>query len=198
MDLIYGFCRVSTKRQNIERQVRNILEKYPNAYIVKEYYTGTKLEGRKEWIKLYNLVKKEAEEKKRREEEMRRKAEEERKQQERMKQEQERMRREQEEKLAIQKREQEEQERIKKEQAERIRREQEELRRKEEHSKLPETPIIEEPKVEKHVLEAPVQTPMFEPKEDIQITEKEPKKELEHEITEDEFFDDFFSDDDDE
>ena len=61
MDLIYGFCRVSTKRQNIERQVRNILEKYPNVYIVKEYYTGTKLEGRKEWIKLYNLVKKEAE-----------------------------------------------------------------------------------------------------------------------------------------
>ena len=61
MDLTYGFCRVSTKRQNIERQVRNILEKYPNAYIVKEYYTGTKLEGRKEWIKLYNLVKKEAE-----------------------------------------------------------------------------------------------------------------------------------------
>ena len=61
MDLIYGFCRVSTKRQNIERQVRNVLEKYPNAYIVKEYYTGTKLEGRKEWIKLYNLVKKEAE-----------------------------------------------------------------------------------------------------------------------------------------
>ena len=61
MDLIYGFCRVSTKRQNIERQVRNILEKYPNAYIVKEYYTGTKLEGRKEWTKLYNLVKKEAE-----------------------------------------------------------------------------------------------------------------------------------------
>ena len=61
MDLIYGFCRVSTKRQNIERQVRNILEKYPNPYIVKEYYTGTKLEGRKEWTKLYNLVKKEAE-----------------------------------------------------------------------------------------------------------------------------------------
>lgn len=61
MDLIFGFCRVSTKRQHIERQVRNILEKYPNAYIVKEYYTGTKLEGRKEWNKLYNLVKKEVE-----------------------------------------------------------------------------------------------------------------------------------------
>ena len=61
MDLIFGFCRVSTKMQHIERQVRNILEKYPNAYIVKEYYTGTKLEGRKEWTKLYNLVKKEAE-----------------------------------------------------------------------------------------------------------------------------------------
>ena len=59
MEITFGFCRVSTQHQNIERQVRNILEKYPNATIVKEYYTGTKLEGRKEWNKLYELVKKE-------------------------------------------------------------------------------------------------------------------------------------------
>lgn len=59
MEIIFGFCRVSTLHQNIERQVRNILEKYPNARIVKEYYTGTKLDGRKEWNKLYELVKKE-------------------------------------------------------------------------------------------------------------------------------------------
>lgn len=59
MEIIFGFCRVSTLHQNIERQVRNILEKYPNARIVREYYTGTKLDGRKEWNKLYELVKKE-------------------------------------------------------------------------------------------------------------------------------------------
>ena len=55
---VYAFCRVSTAHQNIERQVRNILERYPNAIVVKEYYTGTKLEGRTERNKLYNQVKK--------------------------------------------------------------------------------------------------------------------------------------------
>ena len=59
MELIFGFCRVSTLRQNIDRQVRNILKKYPSAIIIKEYFTGTKLDGRKEWNKLYNLVKQE-------------------------------------------------------------------------------------------------------------------------------------------
>lgn len=50
----YGYCRISTPKQSIERQVRNILLKYPSAYIVKEIYTGTKVVGRKEWEKLYN------------------------------------------------------------------------------------------------------------------------------------------------
>ena len=50
----YGVARVSTPKQNLERQVRNILEKYPNAYIVKIKYTGTTLLGNKE---LENLVK---------------------------------------------------------------------------------------------------------------------------------------------
>lgn len=35
----YGVVRISTSRQNMERQVRNILAKYPGAKIVKETYT---------------------------------------------------------------------------------------------------------------------------------------------------------------
>ena len=54
----YGYCRISRPKQSIERQVRNILDLYPNAYIVKEVFTGTKIEGRNEWNKLYNMVKK--------------------------------------------------------------------------------------------------------------------------------------------
>lgn len=40
---IYGYCRISTKKQNIDRQVRNILAAYPDANIIKEVYTGTSL-----------------------------------------------------------------------------------------------------------------------------------------------------------
>lgn len=57
MEKNYLYCRVSTKYQSIERQVRNGLEKYPNAFVIKEYYTGTTTD-RKEWNKLYSLVKK--------------------------------------------------------------------------------------------------------------------------------------------
>jgi len=42
---VYGYCRISTGKQNIERQERNILEKYPKAHIVKEVFTGTKSQG---------------------------------------------------------------------------------------------------------------------------------------------------------
>ena len=38
--MIYGYCRISTQKQNIERQERNILAEYPNAKIIKEAYTG--------------------------------------------------------------------------------------------------------------------------------------------------------------
>lgn len=55
---IYGYVRISTKKQSIERQVRNIKERYPNAIIVKEIYTGTKLEERKEFNKLLSKIKK--------------------------------------------------------------------------------------------------------------------------------------------
>lgn len=32
---VYGYCRISTLQQNIERQVRNIAAAYPAAHIVR-------------------------------------------------------------------------------------------------------------------------------------------------------------------
>lgn len=40
---IYGYCRISTMKQNIERQIANIKKEYPNALIITEEYTGTKI-----------------------------------------------------------------------------------------------------------------------------------------------------------
>lgn len=54
---IYGYCRISRKTMSIERQVRNILNEYPNAHIFKEAYTGTKIAGRKELDKLLRILK---------------------------------------------------------------------------------------------------------------------------------------------
>lgn len=54
---LYGYCRISRKTQNIDRQVRNILAAYPAAHIVKEAFTGTKIEGRKELDKLLKVLK---------------------------------------------------------------------------------------------------------------------------------------------
>lgn len=56
MNKIYGYCRISTSKQNIERQHRNILGEYPNAIIIDEAFTGTKIEGRKEFNKLLNII----------------------------------------------------------------------------------------------------------------------------------------------
>lgn len=58
MNRIYGYCRISSPKQNIDRQVRNIKNIYPNAYIVQETFTGTKIDGRKEFQKLLNKIKK--------------------------------------------------------------------------------------------------------------------------------------------
>lgn len=55
--MIYGYCRISTAKQNIDRQVRNILSTYPNAKIVKETFTGTKFQGRKELDKILKTIK---------------------------------------------------------------------------------------------------------------------------------------------
>lgn len=53
----YGYARISTAKQNIERQIRNIKQSYPNAHIVKEVFTGTKIQSRKELDKLLKQVK---------------------------------------------------------------------------------------------------------------------------------------------
>ena len=49
--MIYGYARISTKKQSIARQIRNIKSAYPEAVIVQEAYTGTKM-NRPEWDKL--------------------------------------------------------------------------------------------------------------------------------------------------
>lgn len=53
----YGYCRISTPKQNIDRQVRNILVSYPDAKIIREIYTGTRVQGRKELDKLLQQIK---------------------------------------------------------------------------------------------------------------------------------------------
>ena len=54
---IYGYCRISKKTQIIDRQIKNIKGKYPEAIIIQEAFTGTRVEGRKEFNKLLNRVK---------------------------------------------------------------------------------------------------------------------------------------------
>lgn len=53
---MYGYCRISTRQQSIERQIRNIKTEYANVVIIQEVYTGTK-QDRPEWNKLYSKVK---------------------------------------------------------------------------------------------------------------------------------------------
>lgn len=54
---VYGYCRISTRKQNIERQERNIKAEYGNAVIFKEAYTGTKID-RPVFNKLLKIVNK--------------------------------------------------------------------------------------------------------------------------------------------
>lgn len=54
---IYGYCRISTRKQSIERQERNIKADYPSAVIFKEAYTGTKID-RPVFTKLLKIVNK--------------------------------------------------------------------------------------------------------------------------------------------
>ena len=55
--MIYGYCRISIGKQNIERQIRNILKFYPQAEIWQETYTGTKTDGRKKFEQLLKIIK---------------------------------------------------------------------------------------------------------------------------------------------
>ena len=53
---IYGYCRISTPKQSIERQVRNISSQFPEAIIIREAYTGTTFD-RPLWNRLQKQVK---------------------------------------------------------------------------------------------------------------------------------------------
>lgn len=54
---VYGYCRISTNKQSIERQERNIKAAYPDAVMLKEVYTGTKTDGRPEFERLKKVVR---------------------------------------------------------------------------------------------------------------------------------------------
>ena len=51
----YGYCRISRPKQSIERQIRNIKAAYPDAVIIQEVFTRTRMD-RKEWPKLMKQV----------------------------------------------------------------------------------------------------------------------------------------------
>ena len=51
MGKTYGYCRINRKTQSIDRQIRNIKDQFPDAVMVTEAFTGTKLD-RPQWNKL--------------------------------------------------------------------------------------------------------------------------------------------------
>lgn len=53
---IYGYARVSTMKQSIKRQIDNIKSSYPDAVIISESFTGTKMD-RPNWKKLEKTLK---------------------------------------------------------------------------------------------------------------------------------------------
>ena len=53
--MIYGYARVSTPHQKLERQITNIQNIYPKAQILREHFTGT-TQSRPVWDKLVNQV----------------------------------------------------------------------------------------------------------------------------------------------
>lgn len=54
---VYGVARISTPRQKLERQVRNIQNVYPESYIIQIKYTGTTFRGNKDMENLITQIK---------------------------------------------------------------------------------------------------------------------------------------------
>lgn len=54
---VYGYCRISTSKQSIERQERNIRAAYADAVIVSEVFTGTRTDGRQKFERLMKTVR---------------------------------------------------------------------------------------------------------------------------------------------
>lgn len=57
MGKVYGYARVSTAKQSIERQIRNIQDDHPEAIIIQDAYTGTTMQ-RPNWERLYKRLNK--------------------------------------------------------------------------------------------------------------------------------------------
>lgn len=55
--MIYGYCRISTYKQSLERQEQNIKSQFPTAVLIKEIYKGNTTD-RPEWSKLMKAVDK--------------------------------------------------------------------------------------------------------------------------------------------
>ena len=47
MTKIYGYCRISTPKQSIEQQIRNILKEFPSAIIIQKTFLGYKSHARR-------------------------------------------------------------------------------------------------------------------------------------------------------
>ena len=56
MEKVYGYCRISTTKQNIQRQIDNIKKEYPTSIIITEEFTGTKI-NRPAFDKLIRNIK---------------------------------------------------------------------------------------------------------------------------------------------
>lgn len=54
---VYGYARISRRTQSIERQITNIKAAYPDAVMITEAYTGTKMQGREKFERLCKAVK---------------------------------------------------------------------------------------------------------------------------------------------
>lgn len=54
---VYGYCRISTKHQKMQRQIDNIKKFNQDSIIIQEVYTGTKIVGREKWKNLYKSLK---------------------------------------------------------------------------------------------------------------------------------------------
>ena len=52
---VYAYCRVSTQKQDLQRQIDNITKLYPNAAIYSDKFTGATTD-RPNWNKLYKLL----------------------------------------------------------------------------------------------------------------------------------------------
>ena len=53
----YAYARISRKTQKIERQIENLTKAFPDARLYQEAYTGTKVDGRKEFNRMLAVVK---------------------------------------------------------------------------------------------------------------------------------------------